>query len=121
MPRSRWRRVGLLLCCLVLVFVWATSAYQLVEGRVIDARVISCGFGPHNSCEVAWSYGGAHGTESTDGMGASPGGLMPVYYVPGQGVTNRDSVIGVTVIVPAGACVVIASVLWKRRRRVSVY
>lgn len=119
-PRSRWRRVVGLLGCLVLVCIWATSVYQLVEGRVIDARVISCGSGVRPSCEVAWSYGAAHGTNSTDGDGASPGSLMPVYYVPGQGVTNRDSVIAVTVIVPAGVCVGIGSVLWKRRP-VSVY
>lgn len=120
MPRSRWRRVVGLLACLVLASVWAICMYQVVGGRVIDARVLSCGSGPRPSCEVAWSYGSAHGTSSVEWDGESPGSLTPLYYTPGLGVTPQSSATAVAVIVPAGVCLGIALVLWKRRR-VTVY
>ena len=121
MPRSRWRRVVGLLLCFALVCIWAICAYQLIAGQVIDAQVISCGSGPSPSCDVAWSYGSAHGTANVEGDGYTPGSVMPLYYTPGFGVTPRDDAIIVFFLVPGGACLAVGSVLWRRRIRAATY
>ena len=112
--RSRLRKVILAICLIVIVGVWATSLYQVVAGQVIEARVLSCAY---RSCEVAWSYGNAHGIDSTDSVGGTPGGLMQVTYVPGWGVTNLDTAVITIVLVPGAALIVWVKVLVQRRRR----
>jgi hypothetical protein len=121
MPRARWRKIVAYVFLAFLVCLWATCAYAVVAGQVIDARVLSCGSGPKYSCDVAWSYGSAHGITNVEGDGYSPGSLMPLYYTPGLGVTPRDSAIIVTFLVPAVACLGIGRVLWRRRFRAATY
>jgi hypothetical protein len=111
--RSLWRRAVLAVALLALVGTLGITLYAVVAGRVIEARVVSCGL---NSCEVQWSYGATHGENSTEVAGATPGGFMKVDYVPGLGVTNRETAIEVLAIVPAVACIGAAKVLHKRRR-----
>jgi hypothetical protein len=121
MPRSRWRRVVAYIGFAFLACLWALCAYSVVAGQVIDARVLACGSGRYPSCDVAWSYGSAHGITNVEGDGYSPGGLMPLYYTPGLGVTPRDSTIIVTFLIPAATCLAIGGVLWRRRSRAATY
>jgi hypothetical protein len=121
MPRSPWRRIVVLLRCLVGVSVWTVCAYQVVAGETIYAQVLSCGSGSHRSCEVAWSHGSTHGTTNVEGDGYLPGSVMPLYYTPGLGVTPRNSALIVTFVLPLGLCAAIVSVLWLRRGRVTAY
>jgi hypothetical protein len=76
--------------------------------------VLSCAY---RSCEVAWSYGNAHGIDSTDSAGGTPGGLMKVTYVPGWGVTNLDTAVITVFLVPGAALIVWVKAVVQRRRR----
>jgi hypothetical protein len=114
-----WRVVIVGLAVLVILGVTVTSAYQLIAGRVIEARVLSSNFSDRD-CEVAWNYHGHHGTDNTDCFGERPGDLMKVTYVPGLGVTNQSSEIATVIIVPGAVVVGYGSYLIQRRRRIKM-
>ena len=119
MTRARirdWRQIVVGFLLLVVLGVWTTSIYQLLAGRVIEARVLSCSL---RDCEVAWTVGNNHGTDNTDRGGAIPGQLMQVTYVPGFGVTNRQTEIEVAIFVPAVTVFVFGSSKIKQRRNTS--
>lgn len=101
--------------------LWAVCAYQVVAGETIYAQVLSCGSGPDPSCDVAWSYGSAHGITNVEGDGYQPGRVMPLYYTPGIGITPRDDALIVTFVLPLAACAAIGSVLWRRRSSATAY
>ena len=112
----RGRALGaILLCCAFgLVFVWATSVYQLIAGHVINARVVTCSY---KACDVAWVDGNSHGVNSTDGLTSRPGDVVKVFHVPGQGVTSRTGVLLTVWLVPLLIAFVVGLVLLARRRQ----
>jgi hypothetical protein len=120
MRRTRlrpWRLAILWLCALVLLGVTVSSAYQLIAGHTIEARVLWC---TNRDCEVAYNFEGHHGTDNTDAFGSVPGQYMKVTYVPGWGVTNRSSEIATLAIVLGGTAIGVVSYQIRRRRGANV-